>query len=285
MSTSSLRTRSIPTNLQTTSYDRVSAALWALIMIFAVLAMIVVLMWLQLAQKRTAREATIVPVPSEIGDLKPLGVGDDAEDPGVEEFFEIDVPQLADAVEAITNAVSTSRSLLAEVDGTAAQMGKGRGLGSRDGGGSGRGGTNADRWSIEYEAESINQYVDQLAFFGIEIGFVSKLLDQVELLIDLDTTPQIRPTTKAEERRAYFIHANSRLRSWDLRLATNAGVKPEGKIMVQFYPPAVTAQLAQLEADEAARRGLETTQIRRTTFKSRAAGAGFEYYVADIVPK
>ena len=282
-------------------YERVSAVLWSMTMIFSVLAVFSVLMWLQLARHKadTASQIEYIPIPQfegigEPGDPRPLGVGDDAEDPGIEEFYEIETPQLADAVEAVTDAPSRLRGLLGVVDGTEELMGKGRGLGSRTGGGGG-GGSDAERWTIEYEAENIGKYVDQLVAFGIEIGFVSKVTDRVEVLIDLRTSPAIRTTTKADERRIYFIHSNSKLKGWDQQLAANAGVKAEGKIMVQFYPPATTTTMFQLEAAEAIKRGVELDpatiqqqmrqKIQRTTFRVREAGGSFEYYIADMVLK
>lgn len=276
-------------DIKVSTYDRVSAGLWALILIFGVLALIVVMMWLQLQSKKRAGadQMLIVPIlaPGEIGEDKPLGIGDDAEDPGVEDFPEVEIPQLADAVEAVTDAPSRVRGMLAAVDGTEVEMGKGRGLGSRGGGGGGGGGGSAERWSIEYESENYPKYLEQITSFGVEIGFVSKVTDQVEIIYDLTTEPKIRTTTKIGERRVFFIHANSKLRQWDQRVSQSAGVKLPGKIMCQFYPKTVTARLAALEAAEAQRRGMQIAQIKRTLFKVRDAGGNFEYYVADIIPK
>lgn len=285
MTTSSSRLEQI----RVSTFDKVSACLWALILVFAMLAIIVVLMWLQIQTKKAvtiAQGQIIVPLaPGEIGEDKPLGIGDDAEDPGVEEFYEVDVPQLADAVEAVTDAPSRLRGMLANVDGTEVEMGKGRGLGDIDGGGGGGGGGSADRWSIEYESESFPKYLEQLTSFGIEIGFVSKITPQVEVVYNLTSVPQVRQTTKDDERRVYFVHANSKLRGWDLRVAQNAGVKPGGKIMVQFYPTATKQRLAELEAAEATRRQIQIPQIARTVFKVREQGSQYEYYVADIISK
>ncbi len=288
--------------MQLSPFERVSAVLWSMTMIFSVLAVFSVLMWLQLARHKAEAAAQVeyIPIPEllgpgEPGDPRPLGVGDDAEDPGIIEFYEIETPQLADAVEAVTDAPSRLRGMLGEFDGTEELMGKGRGLGSRTGGGGGGGGGSAERWSIEYESENIGKYVDQLVAFGVEIGFVSKVTPRVEVLIDLQTSPSIRTTTKEQERRIYFIHSNSVLKSWDLRLASNAGVNPEGKIMVQFYPPETTARMLQLEAAEAITRGIDPDpakiqqqmlqKIQRTTFRVREAGNSFEYYVADMILK
>lgn len=283
------------TRMRLSAYERTSAWIWSLTMIFGVVSFFSVIMWLQLKDYKavSAREeilaVAVLPMDElgtgEPGDPRPLGIGDDAEDPGIEEFYEVDTPQLADAVEAVTDAPSRLRGMLAEVDGNADQMGKGRGLGSIDGGGGGGGRGAADRWSIEYESESFAKYLEQITSFGIEVGFVSKITPQVEIVYNLTSVPQVRLTTKDEERRVYFVHANSKLRGWDLRVAQNAGVKPGGKIMVQFYPTATRQRLAELEAAEASRRQIQTSQIERTVFKVRERGGGFEFYVADVLAK
>ena len=283
---SDLRIRQIQLSL----YDRVSAWLWSLTMIFSVLTVFSVMMWLQMArhQAKIADEMiSVVPIPTNIGlpgDPRPKGFGEDEEDPGIEEFYETEVSQLADAVEAVTDLPSRIRGLLGAVDGDAELMGKGRGLGHKDGEGGGGGGA-AERWSVEYETENIGKYADQLSAFGIEIGFVSKVTDQVDVLFNLNSTPQKRTTTRDEEKRSYFIHVNSKLRSWDMRLGVNAGVKPEGKIMVQFYPPAIMETLGKLEAVDAQNRGLVVTKVRRTIFKVRPVGNSYEYFVAGMIPK
>ena len=65
-------------------------------------------------------------VPATIGDDgndKPEGFEDDALDPGVEDFAEVETPQLAEALEAVSNAVSTIRANSEHVSGEAAVSG------------------------------------------------------------------------------------------------------------------------------------------------------------------
>jgi hypothetical protein len=174
---------------------------------------------------------------------------------------------------------------MAEFDGNAEWMGNGHTLPRGPRLKKTKKGGPADRWTIEYEAESYSKYLAQLASFGIEIGFVSKVTDQVEVVFNILASPSVRTTTKAQERRAYFIHSDNRLKAWDLRVAQHAGIKPGGKIMVQFYPASTKKILADLELAAAAERQWTPDQIKRTTFKIRPAGAGYEYFVADMVAK
>ena len=284
---SSVTTQTYKLETRTTAYDRLSGALATGVLVFGTLSLLLFMMWLtMISPKRNANlVVNEVLLPGDPGEEKPLGVADDILEPGVEDFPEVDVPQLADAVEAVTDAPSRFRGMLAAVDGNAAEMGKGRGLGAIGGGGGGGGGKAYERWVIEYESDNISVYIDQLKAFGIQVGAVHKVLDEIDLIFDLGANPQARPTRRSEEKRVYFVHTLGKLKNFDMRFAKQAGINPTGKIMVQFYPPETSKMLAELEAAEANQRGLELNKIRRTVFKVRAAGSGFEYYVADMQQK
>ena len=76
-----------------------------------------------------------------------------------------------------------------------------------------------------------------------------------------------------------------KIANFDRKLARNAGLDLQNKILVQFYPASTTARLMQLELEAAKIRGLELVQVRRTLFKIRPGTQGFEYYVAAMEPK
>ncbi len=272
---------------QTSTYDRVSGALTAGSLVLGTLSLIMFLTWLTMISphKKGLPPLSEIPPPGDPGEEKPLGVADDILEPGVEDFPEVEVPQLADAVEAVTDAPSRYRGMLAAVDGNAAEMGRGRGLGSLNGGGNGGGGKGYERWVIEYEADSPVVYIDQLKAFGVQIGAVHKVLNDIALIYDLDSAPQQRSVKRSDEKRVYFVPSQGRLKQWDQRFAKRAGVNTTGRIMVQFYPTETAQNLARLEAEEAQRRGIEVKNIRRTTFKVRQSGNSYEYYVADMQPK
>lgn len=276
--------------LQPSYFDKVQAAVWSLVIVFATLSLIAILMWLQLGQDKPVElrrnsPSFAVPQSEYAGMISPVEIEQSAQNPGTEEFSEIDTPQLALALEAVTDAVSSIRAMLGKIDGDANEMGPGDGRRLVPGFTVVPKDTASSRWSIEYEPRNFDEYFDQLNAFGIELGFVSQESDLVEVLTGLVASPQILLTTKERERRVYFLHSNSSLRRWDLRMAQNAGVEPAGKIMVQFYPTTTTAKLQELEQAEAAARGVELSKIERTTFKVRATSTGYEYYVADIVWK
>ena len=116
------------------TYDLLNAMLMASIFVVGFVVSALFLIWLTTAFDFSKRRAPVELIEvSEPGDEKPEGVADDVLEPGVEEFPETEVPQLANALEAVTDAVSSVRSSLEKRSGDAAQMGKGRGFGSRRG--------------------------------------------------------------------------------------------------------------------------------------------------------
>ncbi len=285
MTRSAISSDSRTPEMRVSVYDRVSGGLWTLIIVFGLLALMVAMTTLQLQREKSMDsewQSNVRLIPSYIGQSNLVGEGVNVADAGVEEFADVDNSQLADAVQAVTDVPTNVRGSLANIDGTEEKNGPGtipfgpRKLDPRSI-------DAAQRWSIEYEPQNIENYFEQLSSLGIEIGFVSKGVDQVEILVDLNTTPKIRNTTKEQERRYFFIHGNSKLRNWELRVARDAGVNPSGKIMVQFCPEVILTQLAKLEADEAQRRGIELKQIQRTLFKVRTTGNVYEFELANMI--
>ncbi len=268
------------------SYERVSAWLTSVVTILGLLVVLALMIWLMFVFRAQRTEAVaITEFPGEPGEEAPLGEAEDFEEPGVEEFPEVEVPQLADALEAVTDAVSSVQARLERVDGSAPVMGKGSGLGHREGGGDGgTGGRPWDRWSVEYTNKDVMTYAQQLTFFGIEIGVVSKRTQRIDIISNLTAPEPIsRPSTRRTEKRVYFTHSNPRLRRWDEVLAGKSGVQNmSGRFIVQFYPRKITNQLATIEAEYARSAGKDLKNVAKTVFKVRSAGNGYEYYVASM---
>lgn len=111
---------------KTSAYDRLSSGLTAMILLVGFLVTVLFIIWFTSVFKF---ERNVAPpfVPATIGDDgndKPEGFEDDELDPGVEDFAEVETPQLAEALEAVSNAVSTIRANSEHVSGDAAVMGR-----------------------------------------------------------------------------------------------------------------------------------------------------------------
>ncbi len=271
------------------SYDKTSAMLVAAVVVIGALVFILFMIWLTLFAGRVGIKPPPPIVELAGNDNRPEGVADDWQPPGVEEFPEVEEPQLADALEAVTDSVSSVRAQLEKVDGNAAEMGSGSGLGDKRARGPGSGNSNIipewERWKIEYEASTMAQYMSILESFDIYLGSVSQISNQILFFDDLNNS---KPTMTAGNRKSpeaqnlYFRNTKSRLKRWDQNKVLAGGGDTDNKIVVQFYPPEVREMLLRLEQTKYLNEGKKLTEVRQTLFRCRAAGNGYEYYVEDM---
>lgn len=268
-------------------YDALNGMLVSAIVVVGFLVTLLFLIWLTMVLDFSRRQpAILVAYEEPFGNEKPEGFEDDIYEPGVEEFPEVETPQLKDALEAVTEAVSSVRANLEARDGDAAEMGRGAGFGSRDGG---PGTGNADvipehkRWKIDYESNNISEYAKQLSFFDIDIGTVQQNTNGIVRLRDVGGNPQaISTDRKAEKKTLYFSHEKRRMRRWDETLVKNNGIDLEGSFTVQFYPMKTRVLLRQVEQAYLTEVGRTLRDVRRTYFKVVPSAGGFEFKLTDM---
>lgn len=271
------------------NYDKTSAMLVAGVIVIGALVFILFMIWLTLFSFGSPPTAPPPILELAGNDNRPEGVADDWQPPGVEEFPEVTEPQLADALEAVTDSISSVRAQLEKVDGNAAEMGTGSGLGDKRARGPGSGNANIipewERWKIEYQAGTMAEYMSILESFKIYLGAVSQVSNQILFFNDLNNskptlTPGNRKSPMAQN--LYFRNTKSRLKRWDQNKVLAGGGDVNNKIVVQFYPPEVRQMLLQKEQAVYLDDGKDLTEVRQTLFRCRPAGGGYEYYVEDI---
>lgn len=272
------------------SYDRLNAILISVILLFGFLVTVLFMLWLTTVfdysdKTAVAMTATI----GEEGDEKPEGFEDDILEPGVEEFFEVETPQLATALEAVTEAVSSVRANLDKRSGDAAAMGKGGGYGSREGGpgGTGKGIPDYKRWNINYESENIEEYARQLDYFKIEIGVVAtqKGNNDIWRVSNVSSGPRVQKTSRANENKTLrFAHVKQRMKKWDQILCKRAGAPLDNTALVQFYPEDTRQYIRQQEANFLAAAGRELKDVKKTMIKVEKGEAGkYVYTITEIL--
>ena len=268
------------------AYDRLSAALFAMILLFSFLFAVLFLIWLTSVFDFSQRLAGPIVVANEAGDSKPEGVADDILEPGVEEFPEVETPQLANALEAVTDSVSSVRASLSDRSGDAEKSGAGAGYGSREGG-PGTGGDGIPehkRWIINYEAENIDVYSQQLSFFQIDIGVIHQTRNDIWRLKQPGARNQVIKTNRENENKTLrFQHKKPRMRRWDQELCKRAGINLSNTIQSQFYAESTRNIIRQAEAAELAKGGRKLNQVRNTIFKVVPGGNGYQFVVLDIL--
>ncbi len=283
MSSSLITRPDLHVEVEVSRYDRVNAILTAALIMVSVSVAFLFMIWLMgmISFKRSIPEAYVAEQPA--GDEKPEGVADDILEPGVEEFPEVETPQLADALEAVTNAVSTVRANLEHRDGDAAQMGRGSGLGSRNGGdGTGSGDVVPEhkRWKIEYEVNDVDKYAKILSYFKIDLGAANEINNDITKLLDPAGSGQIVKTDRAGEKKSvFFIHEKPRMQRFDQTLFKRKGVSTDNCFTVQFYPEATKEILRQVEGKAIRETGRKLSEIQNTFFKVMPDGNGFKFEV------
>lgn len=284
--TKSSRFKFVKAETKVSRYDLVSALLVSCLIIVGFFATILGLVWITTTfnyDKQTAFVA--VENIGADGDEKPEGFEDDAFDPGVEDFPEVETPQLAQALEAVSDAVSTVKANLAERSGNAAVSGAGGGYGSREGGpgGGGEGVPEYKRWKITYKAEDIDTYKRQLSFWKIDIGVLKRTSDDVYRVNDPAGPANVIPTNRTNEGTSlYFAHTKQRMMRWDEAIAVAAGVNTEDCNLIQFYSTEARARIREQEAKFLAVDGRTTSDIRSTMIRLVETEGGFDFVVDQI---
>ena len=271
---------------KSSSYDRVNAFLVAGLVMLGFLFAVLFLIWVtSVVDFSRPTEGPIVLTGEDLGEEKPKGDADDAEDPGVEEFPEVETPQLANALEAVTDSISSVQGALEKRSGSAAQMGKGSGFGSREGGGGGGGGIpEYKRWIINFSAANPETYAKQLSAFKIDIGVVSETKQSIKRLNDPAGTKRvINSNRKNEDDNLYFVHKKQRFLAWDKLLAEQSGIDTKASLTVQFYPEETRAMMRRVEQDKLDEFGKTLPDVKNTIFKVVPNGNSYKFEVTEFI--
>jgi len=271
---------------KSSSYDRVNAILVAALVMFGFLFAVLFLIWVTtVVDFSRPTDTPIVVTGDDLGEEKPKGEADDAEDPGVEEFPEVETPQLANALEAVADSVSSVQGALEKRSGSAKQMGKGTGFGSREGGGGGGDGIpEYKRWIINYSASDTNTYAQQLSFFNIDIGVASETKQSIKRLVDpAGARRVVSSDRKTEGKNIYFVHKKQRFLAWDRALAERAGIDTNAALTVLFYNDATRQIIRTVEAARLKELGKTLADVKNTILKVVPSGNGYKFEVTDII--
>lgn len=284
--TKSSRFKFVKAETKVSRYDLVSALLVASLIIVGFFATILGLIWITSTFNFDTQTAFVaVENIGADGDEKPEGFEDDAFDPGVEDFPEVETPQLAQALEAVSDAVSSVKANLADRSGNATVSGAGAGYGSREGGpgGGGEGVPEYRRWKISYKAEDIETYKRQLSFWKINIGVLKRNSDEVFRVNDPAGQANVIPTTRTNEGTSlYFAHTKQRMMRWDEAIAVASGVNTDESNLIQFYSAEARQRIREQEAKLLAIDERTVTDIRSTMIRLVEVDDGFDFVVDQI---
>jgi hypothetical protein len=261
--------------LKVSAYDHAASWLVALLIMVGVGVGALTVIWITTRVFTRPAPPEMILVEEEPGTEMPEGPA--ISEPGLDEL-NLEQPDVQDTLAAVTDAVSTVAASLDAIETAVSNRGSG-GDQRRAGGGDHL--PRWQRWEIRYLDTTLEAYVKQLEYFGIELG----AMGGGRATVDYAQFQSGRAATRSlpdgeDDERLYFIWQGGRFREQDRTLLSQAGIATAGRMLCQFYSPELENQLALLEQEARGSRPLR--DIRRTVFGVRAAGRGYEFYVVEI---
>ena len=276
----------MPEGLRVSAFDRVAGMILALLVLVGFAVIVLVLLWLAdraLAGNEQPPVGLLLETPA--SDLPALGTANELVDPGVNEFADLETPQLADSLAAVTTSVTMQQATLEELFGDSSLTGTGEGAGNRNALGPGGSGTSTRRVplrSLTLRTTSLTRYARMLDGLGIEIGVLGGGFDGITYVSRLsDDKPVVRSGTGEQENRFYFSQGSA-LVELDRQLLAKAGVESQNRVIVYFVPADAERHIMTAEREFAQR---TPEEILQTNFGVRAAGDGYEFYVTGQQPR
>ncbi len=261
--------------LRVSNYDRVASMLIALLFMVGLIVVALLTIFLTTRVFTLPTPPKVVLVEEERQEEIEEAGG--LEEPGMQDVQDLAEPDVKDTLAAVTDAVSTVAASLDAVENVMSTRGSG-GAGVRK-----RGGDTIPRWrrwEIRFQATTLESYAKELEFFGIELAALGGGRAGIDYAYFENGAVRQRATPQADDDRLYFIWQGGKFKEQDRALLGQAGVSTAGRVICQFYPPAVEKQLAALEQQQLGNRPLK--EVRRTIFAVRPAGRGYEFFVVEI---
>lgn len=267
------------------NYDVTASLLLALLVLIGFAVTVLFLVWLTSVWKFKKEPPEVAVITLNPSGQHAMGVARDIEEPGVEELADVAEPQIADTLEAVTDAVSSIAGAMQAFEGNAEMMGTGNGLGDSRASGPGGDGDGGpafyERWQIKFTTNSIETYAQQLDHFGIELGLIGGNKPEVEYASQLANG---KPTTRVApdasgEKRIRFNYGQGVMRNLDLSLMNKAGFNTRNRVPLHFWRGGEIQKLRLLELQHASPR--PENEIAKTIFGVRGEPGAFEFYIVD----
>jgi len=138
----------------------------------------------------------------------------------------------------------------------------------------------AQRWEIRFPyGNTVESYARQLDSLEIELGVIGGGETIRYASGFTHAKPAVREAAGADEQRLYMIWRSGPLRDLDFTLLSRADISASDKIVAQFYPPKLAADMADSERKFAGKHAM--AEVRRTAFALTEAGKGYTFTVVE----
>ena len=283
--------------IKMTKYDVVVSGL-STSAVCAVLALIVmIIIWLSNLLPSPQKKQVIMLPPGdggwEDGDPNATPDVESPEDASLDPSLaneETDVTELEEVTEQIVEISENAASVVAPNEFTGSKNtgtpGSADGTGGRPlgSGGPGRGGAKREqRWVVEFaDKGDLDSYAAQLDFFGIELGAIfrddGRLIYMSNMSAAKPTTREIKEGAAGAEQRLFmnWAEGSEERRQADVELFQKAAIDASAAGVLHFYTSETETLMATIEQEFG---GHTAEEIRKTYFRVRKAGSGYEFFV------
>ncbi|HEX7376259.1 MAG TPA: hypothetical protein VF278_04070 [Pirellulales bacterium] len=276
---------------QASAYEQVASMLLALLVLLGSIALCLFMAWLGMRVLFPVVQSVPVRLEQVGGGMESGFVGESmqldsptAQDIAAES--DLTEPELQETLKTVLEAVALREAdlddpTISEEESTNKGGGKQTGTGNRPGYGFGPGKPGIPphmRWEISFgDGNTLEVYARQLDFFKIELGVYGP--GRVTYAKNLSKSkPDVHSGPSGEEKRLYMTWKQGKLKEADRELMAKSGIPAAGKIVLQFYSDELEQLLLRLEHDF---KGRDASQVRKTRFRVRPQGRGYEFYVLD----
>ena len=271
--------------MKVSAYDRTSALLVSLLILVGAAVLMLFIVWVtgRVFIKPKAVAPQLVE-PPQGGNA--MGSSRDLAEPGDVELEDLAEPELEATLDALTDVISTELATLDALGGDAAASTEGGGAGDSRLPGPGTVDNDTiprwERWEILFSASNLNVYARQLDFFGIELAAVGGGRATIDYAAGFSgQRARTRVGQGQDENRMYMTWRYGPLRQADYTLLKRAGIDPDGRVVMQFFPPEVESRLTQLEADYAASKQRGLSDIQTTIFAVVGTTDGYKFEIKE----
>ena len=272
--------------IKTSTFDWTNAALISAILFASFLFAVMFCIWISggFGFIENVGGGDVIKPGDPIATNSPLVDGDEIIEPDDREFPEIETSDLAQELSAVSEVSSTLSGSTSNSDGQAKKTGIGSRSGTDLGPEIGPVGTPIhQRWSIIFEADRIDAYIQQMEFFDIDIAAIHKIKNDIWRVRFSDGESQVINSNRERENGTLrFLNRKNTFRRWDKEICRRSGIDTKDVITAQFFPGATAQQMAAIESAAVEKLGRTVEEVRKTTFRVVAEGDGYRMEVVDV---
>ena len=140
----------------------------------------------------------------------------------------------------------------------------------------------ASRWKISYELSDLASYAQQLRHFGVELGVVDQIQNDIWRIGDVGRTNIVVHSDRVmESSSTYFVPVDRAAKRFDRLLVAASTADYPNSLIVHFYPNSTLEMLGAAEG-RALPAGKTVEHVKQTQFRLVRLGSEFEVRVERI---